>query len=176
MQLKSLVAGGLLTLIVAYLTLALFSPRRAVLQQSITVDREVAYCFEFCRNWKTMSRWNALLPDSLFEHPDIQVDSSKNGQLLWAYPRAALEGSVRTDSVFENREIRWEFLLQKEGESRKYQTALLFEPLKKETRITWQFQGEERPFLLHPLNLFYGEAFKRRFEQGLIKLKELLEI
>lgn len=166
---------GIVTLIAAYLTLALFSPRNVVFQKSIEIERSVDFCFQQSLRWSVMAGWNPLFPENLFQMDGADFDTSKAGILKWKIPKAEVSGIVKTDSVFPAREIRFYFTYLNGVNATHYRTAMLFESISNTTRITWQMQGEDRTFLLHPLNLFYAEAMKKQFSYSLDKLKTALE-
>jgi hypothetical protein len=158
----------------AYTTLAIFSPRRVALQQHVEVSKPLGFCFDKCLSWEAQVAWNPLIPEDIFGQQAIAVDTSAKA-LYWEFSNTEAQGSAVKDSIFTEKEIRWLYTIIKNGDTSIFRTAMVFEGIPGKTRITWQFQGEERTFLAHPINLFYSEALKQRFEISIPALKEFLE-
>lgn len=165
---------GVFTVIIAYLSLCLFTPDRVVLSQSIVVNAPVDSTFKNVINLNTWNLWHPWFRKLQEDQYEVTSNSDSTQMISWS----AMEqkgGRIDVIGFTLNSSIQTSLTYEKDNFEKVNQGEFLFEKQGNATKVSWILVGTEYPFLLKPATILLKEVFTGNYETGLKNLKALSE-
>lgn len=164
-----IVLGALLIL---FLVLGIFMPKKAIISKSLTIEAPANYVFNIVNDFKTNPEWNPWVQDD----PEMKLSygaktSGVGASYSWT-SKASGNGSASYTNVVENKSI--EALLNFDGmDPSKY--SFNFEPKgPNETEVTWSMDTR----FGFPFNVFapvFKYMINKSYKKGLKNLEKMAE-
>ncbi len=168
MEYLKIIAVGIFTLLVAFLSLCVLSPKKVAASKTIVVHHSKESVIEDLTDLKFWQQWHPYL-DSAKEG---SITNSSNS-IEWL-SNTNTGGKIEVDFHPDSGRISFTTAFEKDGIWKAYQGEFLFEGNERETKISWIYVGEEFPFLKRPANYFIKEVIEKTMERGLFRLKNSL--
>lgn len=168
MEYLKIIAVGIFTLLVAYLTICVLSPKKVAASKTIVVHHSEQSVIEDLSDLEFWQEW----------HP--YLDSAKEGRIVTSTNKIEWVSSTNTGGKIEvdfhpdSGRISFTTAFEKAGVWKAYQGEFLLEGNERETKISWIYVGEEFPFFKRPANYFIKEVIEKTMELGLFRLKKSL--
>ena len=156
------------------IALMFFSPKKLLFEESITIDAPAMTVFNMVndfRQWEDWNPWMELDPEAI----NTYTDKSTGVGAKW--------GWKGNDKVGEGSQI-----IRESDPGKLIKTALTFSgwdgesfsdwnftPDGDKTKVSWNFDGAETPFVMRPINLVMKSGLKKNYVKGLNNIKKLAE-
>lgn len=160
-------AVGVITVLIAYLTICVLSPSKVAASKTIVIHYDVEKIQNEIADLSTWKNWHPYL-DSAIES-SIKVSNKK---LAWTTFTGS-EGEIELKELEMDR-ISFSTSFEKNGSWKTYQGEFLLEGTDRETKVSWVYVGEEFPFFKRPANYVIKEVIGKTMERGLFRFKKMI--
>lgn len=171
--LKILIFILVLLLVLAIVVMAL-SPKKCVIAQSNTIDAPAPMVYNLVndfKKWESWSPWKDLDPNVINSYSS--KTEGVGATWSWKGNEKVGEGTQKILESVKNEKIKTS--LEFNNSDDVAYSNWTFEPDGNKTKVTWDFDGPEVPFVVKPINLFMKGALNDSYKKGLLQLKELAE-
>lgn len=166
--------GFLVFLLLAYILLAVLSPKKLVLKESTKIEAPASVCFNLVNDlqkWSLWSPWQKLDTSAVHTYSDKSYGTG--AQWTWKGNKNMGEG---TQTIVESKANEMlKMSLEFKGYDDLAYNTWNFEQEKKNTKVSWDFEGSNTSFFMRPLNLLMKGALKKSYREGLSQLREISE-
>lgn len=162
--------------ILAILAIALMalSPKKMAFEESITVDAPAKVVYNMVndfRQWEAWSPWTELDSNAVNTYTD--KSAGVGAQWTWKGNKDIGEGSQTIKESVPSESIRTALTFGGfDGES---YSDWKFTPDGEKTKISWDFDGADTPFVFRPFNLLMKSGLVKTYKKGLNNIKRLAE-
>ena len=156
------------------LILMAVSPKKMVLTESDTMEAPPTVIYNIVndfKKWEEWSPWAEMDPNAVNTYS--KKTEGKGATWGWKGNKDVGEGfQTITESVpYESINTALKFN-GFDGESKSNWT---FEKEGEKTKVTWDFDGAETPFVFRPFNLLMKGKLKKTYKQGLANIRQIVE-
>jgi len=171
--LKYLIIFLILIAILAVVAMAL-SPKKMAFEESITVDAPATVVYNMVndfRQWESWSPWAELDSNAVNTYTDKSIGVGARWE--WKGNDALGEGSQTIKASTPSESIRTALTFGGfDGES---YSDWKFTPDGAKTKVSWNFDGAETPFIYRPFNLIMKSGLIKTYKKGLNNIKQIAE-
>jgi hypothetical protein len=168
MRIWKFVLIGLITLVVAFLSINLFAPSRVQFEKTMVIEAEPEALFAICNNLSTWSSWNPSFHRAVNLQNTFVDSTGSNAE--WILNSEGDEvGRVRTEAWVENRLVRVTVDLQERKDWMQIEWSLEGSP--NGTKILCRVQTEKSSFFWKFLNLGLRSQMETYYDGALLNLK-----
>ncbi len=164
MEILKLALVGVITILVAYLTICIFSPSKVAASKTSVIHEPVEVVIDHLADLKTWSSWHPYLDSVPGEHI-IVADTTIN----WV-TNSGSKGRITITYAADSSRLSFSSAFEKAGTWKTYEGEFLLEGGNRETKVSWIYVGEPFPFLKRPANYVIKEVIEKTMERGLIQL------
>jgi len=164
----------LILMAVVAVALMYFSPKQLIFEESIEIDAPPTMVYNMVndfKNWDSWSPWADIDPDAINTYTDKTV--GVGAQHTWKGNKELGEGSQKIIESVKGQKIKTE-LLTNFWKGSAY-SNWKFEEKGKKTKVSWDMQGAETPFVFRPFNLLMKSGLKKTYRTGLDRIKKQTE-
>lgn len=164
---------GVAVIVLAFLTINIFAPSKLMVEKSIVIDAPASVIFEEVNdfhNWGKWDPWKQADPNmqGQYSGPDKGVGAT------WTW-ESETQGNG-TQKIVESRENEYiKTSLQFTDWDGMNYSEWFFEESENGTKVTWNMDGAENPFMFKFFNLIMKPMVEGNYDLGLSNLKELAE-
>ena len=174
MRILKIVGYIVITIIILWVIIAFISPKEMKTSQSIVINRTPYVVYDQVNNlklWNNWSPWVKKDPGMTQKFSDNHVgigavvrwESEKEGDGEQTIVESYAPKKIRTALVFTDWDgttySNWKFEEVSDGK----------------TKVTWDLEGSELPFILRPLGFGWNASLEKDYKNGLQNLKEFCE-
>ncbi|NNE25678.1 MAG: hypothetical protein HKN09_02435 [Saprospiraceae bacterium] len=169
---------SLIIILVAFLAIAItfmaLSPKNMTYEAEQTIDAPPHMVYNLVNDFTKWTLWSPVMqldPETINTYSDLTMGpgarwSWKGNELVGEGQRKIIEAieaeSIKTEIEFSGIPTisRGQWIFTKDGDK---------------TRVTWAYEGGDTAFPFRPFNVMYKRGFKKTYQKGLDKLKEVAE-
>lgn len=174
MRILKIIGYILLTLIILWVIVSFLSPKEMKTSQQIIIDRTPYVVFDQVNNLKLWNNWSPWVE----KDPDMTQEFSENhiGNGAVVRWKSETEGNGEQSIVESHapRMIRTSLVFD-DWDGTVYANWKFEEFDENKTRVTWDLEGSELPFLIRPFGFGWNAELEKDYKTGLQNLKEFCE-
>lgn len=167
----------LATIILLIVVLGLIAPNNYEVKRSIIINRTLTDTFQYLKSIKNQDNWSPWKKkDPNMSQTFVGTDGEVGFVSKWKGNKEVGEGEQEIISIIENESIDTELRFFKPWKSQSIGHLLVDRIEDDQTMVTWGFSGRN-PFPFNIFMLFFNfeTAVGKDFEEGLERLKKILE-
>ena len=173
MEIALYIIGGIVLLI---LFLILIGPKSYHVHRSITINRSVPDVFSYLKSVKNQDHWSPWkAKDPNMKQEFVGEDGTVGFVSKWEGNKDVGTGEQEIKRIVENERLETELRFFKPWKSQS-DAYIAVDEDNGGTKVTWGFSGKNKiPFNVMMLFMNMDKAVGKDFEEGLGKLKNILE-
>lgn len=167
----------ILGIIALVLFLALIAPKSYLVQREVLINRSLPEVFQYIKLVKNQNDWSPWKQkDPNMKQEYVGTDGEVGFVSKWEGNKDVGTGEQEIISVDENKRMETQLRFFKPWKSQSVGFFTVDEVAPKQTKVVWGFKGiNPIPFNVMMLFFNFEKAVGKDFEDGLSKLKEILE-
>ncbi len=157
---------GIITIVIAYLTICTFSPEKVAASKTLVIHEPKEMVLAKISDLSTWTDWHPYLDSAKQE----SIKSTKN-ELTWESVNG-VRAKVKITHAADSNRMSFSTSFEKNGEWKTYSGEFLIEGGQRETKLSWIYVGEPFKFLKRPANYVIKEVVGKTMERGLYRLNK----
>ena len=164
----------LILIAIAAVALMYFSPKQMIFEESIEIEAPSTMVYNMVndfKSWENWSPWADIDPNAVTTYTD--KTSGVGAQFGWKGNKELGEGTQKIVESVKGEKIRTE--LQTNFFKGNAYSNWKFETAGSKTKVSWDMEGAETPFVFRPFNLLMKSGLKKTYRTGLERIKKQAE-
>ena len=150
------------------------SPKKMVLSQTETMEAPPSVVYNIVNDFKKWEEWSPWLDvDPNMVSTYSEKSEGVGASYSWKGNKEVGEGSQSIVASVPNESISTTLTFN--GSSGESKSNWAFETEGEKTKVTWDFEGADTPFLFRPFNLFFKGSLKKSYLKGLSNIRKIVE-
>lgn len=168
---------SLLGVLLLFILLSFFAPRDYEVHRSITINKPLEEVFQYLKLIKNQDHWSPWkLKDPNMKQTYKGTDGEVGFVARWEGNKQVGSGEQEITKIERNKRIETDLRFFKPWKSESHGFLAVEIETDNKTRVVWGFSGTNpMPYNVFMLFFNFEKAVGKDFEDGLLRLKELLE-